>query len=370
MRPLYIHTKSSVTRNVDKLPVASDNSLKLSTFDSDFKNKSYIEHYLKTSSNYNSTPTINTNNKHTLTQTNPKTPEQYLSMQCIKTAQYTVKTEREFKPLSKKDIFYSGSVQKLKEFDSHSTITEFEKRMTNRMYSSSDVSCKSDNIRSCSTEGLCDRSLLTNKAFLLLAAGAMLTQMGQYIPMVFLGDYALQIGLDRADVSIILAVFGVVNTLARLLAGALTNIPKLTPLLICNIGTFICAIILFLFSFCTTFWTLCAFAVSLAVFVGFFPPMQPLMVLDYLGLDRLTSAFGLITFAKGPAAIFGPPIAGNLYQLSQSYSVSNAFAGGLFLLSVIIQSIIPFCNKSKTSFRLTDKELYIDELDTASDIEG
>ncbi|KAJ8307977.1 hypothetical protein KUTeg_012851 [Tegillarca granosa] len=208
MRPLYIHTKSSVTRNVDKLPVASDNSLKLSTFDSDFKNKSYIEHYLKTSSNYNSTPTINTNNKHTLTQTNPKTPEQYLSMQCIKTAQYTVKTEREFKPLSKKDIFYSGSVQKLKEFDSHSTITEFEKRMTNRMYSSSDVSCKSDNIRSCSTEGLCDRSLLTNKAFLLLAAGAMLTQMGQYIPMVFLGDYALQIGLDRADVSIILAVFG------------------------------------------------------------------------------------------------------------------------------------------------------------------
>ncbi|KAJ8308153.1 hypothetical protein KUTeg_013027 [Tegillarca granosa] len=171
----------------------------------------------------------------------------------------------------------------------------------------------------------------------------------------------------------------VVNTLARLLAGALTNIPKLTPLLICNIGTFICAIILFLFSFCTTFWTLCAFAVSLAVFVGFFPPMQPLMVLDYLGLDRLTSAFGLITFAKGPAAIFGPPIAGNLYQLSQSYSVSNAFAGGLFLLSVIIQSIIPFCNKSKTSFRLTNKELYIDELDcinkievtdTASDIEG
>lgn len=207
MRPLYFHTKSSVITNVDPLPAATDDNLKHSIFDSEFENKHYMEHYLNTSTNYNSTPNINMN-KHTLTTTSVKTPEQYLSMQCIKTAQYTVKTEREFKPLSRKDIFYSGSVKKLKEFDSHSTITEFEKSMTKRMYSSNDVSCNSDNIRSCNSQGLCDRSLLTNKAFLLLAAGAMLTQMGQYIPMVFLGDYALQIGLDRADVSVILAVFG------------------------------------------------------------------------------------------------------------------------------------------------------------------
>ena len=38
--------------------------------------------------------------------------------------------------------------------------------------------------------------------------------------------------------------------------------------------------------------------------------MQPLMVIHYVGVENLTSAFGAMTMMKGPAAIAGPPLAG------------------------------------------------------------
>lgn len=38
--------------------------------------------------------------------------------------------------------------------------------------------------------------------------------------------------------------------------------------------------------------------------------MQPLMILDYLGLEHLTAAYGFVTMLKSPAAVIGPPFAG------------------------------------------------------------
>lgn len=35
------------------------------------------------------------------------------------------------------------------------------------------------------------------------------------------------------------------------------------------------------------------------------------MVLDSVGLDNLTNGLGVLTVLKAPAAVFGPPFAGN-----------------------------------------------------------
>ena len=43
------------------------------------------------------------------------------------------------------------------------------------------------------------------------------------------------------------------------------------------------------------------------------PPISIVLV-DLLGLDKLTSAFGLLTMFRGAASIVGPPIAGQQYR--------------------------------------------------------
>lgn len=60
-----------------------------------------------------------------------------------------------------------------------------------------------------------------------------------------------------------------------------------------------------------------------------------------LGLDKLTNAFGLLILFRGAAAIVGSPLAGALYDATQSYNVPFFVAGGLFAISAITSFLAP-----------------------------
>ena len=47
-------------------------------------------------------------------------------------------------------------------------------------------------------------------------------------------------------------------------------------------------------------------------------PLANVLLVDYLSLDRLTSAVGLMSLAKGVASLFGAPLAGK-YLLTNMY---------------------------------------------------
>jgi MFS family permease len=49
---------------------------------------------------------------------------------------------------------------------------------------------------------------LHSKPFLFVCLGCLLTQMGQYIPLVFIGDYGNHVGVTSADIGIVLSTFG------------------------------------------------------------------------------------------------------------------------------------------------------------------
>lgn len=49
---------------------------------------------------------------------------------------------------------------------------------------------------------------LYSKPFFFLCIGCLLTQMGQFIPLVFIGDYGNHVGVTSTDISIVLSTFG------------------------------------------------------------------------------------------------------------------------------------------------------------------
>jgi hypothetical protein len=67
---------------------------------------------------------------------------------------------------------------------------------------------KNDVTESPSSNKTFNRNLFSNATFCLVAIGAFLTQMAQFIPNMFLGDYGLTIGVTSRDVSMIFSVFG------------------------------------------------------------------------------------------------------------------------------------------------------------------
>ena len=50
-------------------------------------------------------------------------------------------------------------------------------------------------------------------------------------------------------------------------------------------------------------------------------------------MDNLTSAFGLLCLYRGLSSIIGTPLAGAVYDATQSYDVSFYMAGGFLILA-------------------------------------
>lgn len=69
--------------------------------------------------------------------------------------------------------------------------------------------------------------------------------------------------------------------------------------------------------------------------------MTSIILVDLLGLDRLTNAFGLLILFRGAAAIIGSPLAGAVYDATSSYTVPFLMAGGFFFISAITSFMAP-----------------------------
>lgn len=80
-------------------------------------------------------------------------------------------------------------------------------------------------------------------------------------------------------------------------------------------------------------------------FLAGYISLTSIILVDLLGLDKLTNAFGLLILFRGAAAIVGSPLAGALYDATQSYSIPFYVAGALFAVSAVTSFIAPLFRK-------------------------
>ena len=60
------------------------------------------------------------------------------------------------------------------------------------------------------------------------------------------------------------------------------------------------------------------------------------VLVDLLGLDNLTSAFGLLSLFRGVTTIVGPPLAGVIFDATEKYDISFYMAGVFFMLASLV----------------------------------
>ena len=60
------------------------------------------------------------------------------------------------------------------------------------------------------------------------------------------------------------------------------------------------------------------------------------MLVDLLGLENLTSAFGMLSLFRGVTTFMGPPLAGAIFDATENYDISFYVAGGSFVLASLI----------------------------------
>ena len=63
-----------------------------------------------------------------------------------------------------------------------------------------------------------------------------------------------------------------------------------------------------------------------------FCTFESVILVELLGLENLTSAFGLLLLFQGVAVMIGTPIAGAIYEFLGNYDISF-YIGGILLVS-------------------------------------
>ena len=89
----------------------------------------------------------------------------------------------------------------------------------------------------------------------------------------------------------------------------------------------------------TTFAGFVILGLLFGLFIAAYISLTSIVLVDVMGIENLTSAFGLLTMFRGAASIVGPPTAGAVYEATHSYSISFYLAGG-FLLAAGVTSIL------------------------------
>ncbi|XP_021338953.1 monocarboxylate transporter 9-like [Mizuhopecten yessoensis] len=175
---------------------------------------------------------------------------------------------------------------------------------------------------------LLDVSLFTNAGFDLFLLSSCIVAMGSQVPYNFLPASVLEKGLYETDGALLISVLGIATTLSMVIVGLVADYPWADSLIVGGVAT--CFL-----PYYNDFSSLAIYSVIMGIPLGMCLSLPTIIVLEFLELERLPSAFGLLTFFMGISTIIGPPIAGFLEDMTESYSAAFYFAGATFVLGGI-----------------------------------
>ncbi|NXX11251.1 MOT5 protein, partial [Podargus strigoides] len=197
------------------------------------------------------------------------------------------------------------------------------------------------------SQPLLDLSPLKDPVFFIFTWSFLFSHLAYFVPIFHLVARARTLGISSMDASYLISVAGITETISQLLSGwvADQNWTKkyhyhMAYLVLSGITNLLCPL-------ATTFPLLMTYAVAFAVFCGGFMALVLPVLVDLVGVQNLHSYLGFAAFFAGIAAISGPPLAGWLYDYTQTYVCSFLFAGACALISPISFFFEPSAQKWK-----------------------
>ncbi|CAG9533868.1 unnamed protein product [Cercopithifilaria johnstoni] len=265
--------------------------------------------------------------------------------------------------ITAKDVFYTDSMSELPEVERHRSLTSLNRddklksleEMVMNWEEAKKVNKAGEILRT--VEKMTNISLLANSIFLLYAISNLLTSIAFNSPLVFLPSHATNLGLTPAQSASVISAFGVMNTIGRILVGLLSD--RKLP---CRYGKNTAQNRLWIYvsslSICGLLTTGVFFYhsyIGLVVYSGLFGLtlssyvcLTSVLLVDLVGIEKLTNAFGLILLFQGVGTIIGPPISGQLADLTGSYNMSFVFCGVALLISGLMLAFVPQIQRNRT----------------------
>ncbi|XP_026846740.1 monocarboxylate transporter 12 [Drosophila persimilis] len=256
------------------------------------------------------------------------------------------------------DALYQGSLHNLPEYASSrndlnrsmsgsGVIKRYGSLRQSNQMDQSQESAKCCGCITCSTETrdtfseMMNFSLLKDMIFVIFSVSNFCTSIGFNVPYLYIAAYSEELGISKQNSSYLIATIGVANTVGRIILGYVSDKPWVNRLLVYNVCLTACGFATAMVPLCKDFNSLAMYCVVFGFTIGAYVGLTSVILVDLLGLEKLTNAFGLLLLFQGIASFIGPPIGGGMYDLTNSYSPAFLMAGLMIAISGLVMFAIP-----------------------------
>lgn len=209
------------------------------------------------------------------------------------------------RPMYRDDIFFTGSMNKLHQYRSQTSIG-YHMSVTH-IPTFKDVE-EEDNVDTCklcpeavrrTLSTMLDLSLLKDMSFLFLIFSGFFTMMGFFVPFLYITDRATKAGIDENNAVFFISSIGIANTIARILFGWLSSFEGVNALHLNNIFITAGGLATMLSGYYMEIYQQYVYTAVFGLACACFSALRSIIVVDLLGLEKLTNAYGIILLLQG-----------------------------------------------------------------------
>jgi len=152
--------------------------------------------------------------------------------------------------------------------------------------------------------------------------------------------------IDSTRISYIVSIIGGANTLARVLLGAISDLPMVNPIVVLVVANSIASISAFAMVYCQTFAAFASFGFIFGFATAPGNSLTSVVLANIFGVQALVTTFGMSNFFAGICIIPGPSFVGYIFQLlNENPNVPFYAASGILLMTALLNLILYSVNK-------------------------
>ncbi|CAH1792740.1 unnamed protein product [Owenia fusiformis] len=245
-------------------------------------------------------------------------------------------------PLYRKDIFYSGNILKLPEFQSRGDLRSYTKSVMRKPSLAEEDGQLSveemDKNLPKRIANMCrsiDLKMFMDPLYLIFTLSSVFWT-AQSTVMNFIPEYVVLQGLTKENAAMLVSTVGITNVLGRLTTGWLCDRPHMDCKVI-NATALICGgFSMVILPFTANYAFLICLCAVFGFCMGTWVALRPICLVDLFGIEKLTNSLGILVMFQGAAFTIGPPIAGWLFDLTNSHLTTFLSCGVIFICSGLL----------------------------------
>lgn len=186
-----------------------------------------------------------------------------------------------------------------------------------------------------------DLSIFTDFIFIFFGISNFFTSLGFNAPFIYIVDQATSLDIKPEYADWLLSTIGISNTIGRVILGLLADLKCMNRLYLYATVLTISGLATIAEPFFTSFIGLFTYSALFGFTSGGYVSITSIVLVDLLGIKKLTHAFGILLVFQGVATAIGPPIVGVLYDIFESYIFPFIFTGMMITISGLMCFFIP-----------------------------